>query len=157
MDDSGQVDSVVLSPPSADNWHASFTHTTKIIMPSLVTIILKDGQTFNIIPVMLGNGASRDVIGGMLQNTTTQSSWIVKIQAWRWHETSNGHEYRLGTGALECFTPKMSMIVGTGKWKGKTRITQAEHTSTSSPSMRVSLPQILVLNRRTIRYPGLLP
>ena len=107
MDDSGQVDSVVFIPPSDDNWHASFTHTTKILMPTLVTINLKDGQTINFVPVMLGHGASRDVLGGMLQNTTTQSPWIVKIQAWRWHETSNGHEYRLGTGALERFTPKM--------------------------------------------------
>ena len=108
MDDSGQVDSVVLSPPSDVNWHAVVTTpTTKISMPTLVTINLKDGQTIKFLPEMMGNGQSRDVLGGTLQGTTTQSPWVVKIQDVRWHESSNGYEYRIGCGPLEPFTPKM--------------------------------------------------
>ena len=110
MDDSGQVDSVVLSPPSDVNWHwtnAVCTPTTKISMPTLVTINLKDGPTIKFLPEMLGNGQFRDVIGGTLQGTTTQSPWIVKIQEARWHEISNGYEYRIGSGPLVPFMPKM--------------------------------------------------
>jgi hypothetical protein len=76
-------------------------------MPSLVTINLKDGQTIRFLPEMMGNGQSRDVLGGTLQGTTTQSPWVVKIQDVRWHESSNGYEYRIGCGPLEPFTPKM--------------------------------------------------
>ena len=109
MDDSGDVLSVVFSAPSDNNWsNVVKTTLSKIAMPTLVTITLKDGETIKFIPEMLGNGQARDVLGGTLQDTTTQCSWIVKIQEWqRWHEVSNGREYRLGIGPLEPFTPKM--------------------------------------------------
>ena len=103
MDMSGDVDSVVLDLPHCAISAASYTPTTTISMPSLVTINLKDGRVFIIDPPeLMGDEKSqaRDVMGGNLEGTTTQCLVVVKIQVLaRWHDKSNGHEYQLANGA----------------------------------------------------------
>ena len=76
-------------------------------MPTLITINLKNGQKYKIVPELVGNGAGRDAFGGTLEKTTTQCPWILKIQEWNWHEKSNGREYRFCCNQLMPFTPKM--------------------------------------------------
>ena len=108
MDTSGEIQSVVLRPPQwCSSRSAQLTPTTKMCMPSLITLTFKDGQSHSILPEMLGDGASRDVIGGTIQHTKMPSPWVIKFQDWSWHEQSNGHEYRLATSLLEPFTPRM--------------------------------------------------
>ena len=95
MDMSGDVDSVVLDLPHCVISAACYTPTTKIPMPSLVTLNLKDGRVFIIDPPeLMGDEKSqaRDVMGGNLEGITTQCPFVVKIQDIRWHDRSNGHE-----------------------------------------------------------------
>ena len=101
MDTSGQVQSVDLVAPTC--YYAQKTPRTKVPVPTLITIKWKDGQISELTnPEMLGDGASRDVLGSQ-ENTT----WVVKIQLWTWHDSSNGYEYQLATDLLEPFTPRM--------------------------------------------------
>ena len=109
MDTTGLVQSIVLVPPTT--WSATVTPSTKMLMPTLITIVWKYGQSTDILPEMLGSGQSRDVISGTLRNTGEPAPWVVKFQDWSWHGSSNGHEYGVASGVLKPFTPEMAGCV----------------------------------------------
>ena len=78
--------------------------TTKIPPPTQITILWKDGTRSRIATNLVGHGAARDVVGGA-------SEWVLKIQDAKWHDTSNAHEYRMGTTIAKDFVPKMAGCV----------------------------------------------
>ena len=101
-----QIHSIAFDPPNGR--HAEITPTTKIAMPETVTVKWSSGRTERIVPHMLGKGASRDTLGGVLADSKIQWPWILKVQDWQWHEQSNGYECKLAKGSLEKFMPKLA-------------------------------------------------
>ena len=107
MDRAGLVESVVFTAPnSAHSVWSTNTPTTKILMPTLITIKWKTGKELSFVPELIGKGASRDVLGGVVLGETAQSPWVAKIEKWSCNDFSNSHEYDVANGVLKAFTPK---------------------------------------------------
>ena len=98
------VESIVFHLPSG--CRAEVMPTTKIPIPARVTITWSGGNAEEIVPAMIDHGAGRDVLGGTIVSAALQWPWVIKVQDWSWHETSNAHEFRLANGSLQPFTPK---------------------------------------------------
>ena len=131
MDRSGGVQAIELLPPTESN--AEVILRTEIPMPALLTIHWKHGGSSNILPMMLGLGQTRNVLGGACVDTTTMSPWVIKLSEWENGRSKNEREYDLATDILWPFMP---YAVGCVRCEYGTR--RGSHTLSALVVSRVS-------------------
>ena len=100
---SGCIKNIEFGPAKVP-WEA--TVRAKIPLPQYIKITWKTGRQTEMLPYILSKGASRDVLCGTDVATGDEASVVVKIQAWEWHEKSNGHEFGLANTVMKFCTPE---------------------------------------------------
>ena len=70
-----------------------------------IIITWKTGRQTKILPSILNYGESRDVLCGTDVATNKESDVVVKMQTWRWHAESNGHEFDIANRIMKFCTP----------------------------------------------------
>jgi hypothetical protein len=89
---SGSIEKIEFGPSKAP-WEA--TKTEKIPLMQYIKITWKTCRETKMIPYILSEGQSRDVLCGTDVATKEEASVVVKTQALKWHDDSNGHEFGL--------------------------------------------------------------
>ena len=127
---SGSIHNIVFGPPKS-TWQT--TARSKIPLPEFITITWTNGKTIKILPSILSEGASRDVLSGIDEATGKEAPVVVKVQEWlRWHDESNGHEFLLANKYMGAFTPKFH---GVHKVRYASKHPQYTHTKDLSVSV----------------------
>ena len=100
---SGSIEKIEFGPTRAP-WQA--TKRAKIPLMEYIKITWKTGMQIEMVPSILSEGQSRDVLCGTDVATNKEASVVVKIQDWSWHEVSNGHEFGLANTVMKFCTPE---------------------------------------------------